>query len=159
MLQLTLPGNFKVDSPPGFGTGQFKFVYLGDFVSAVLYVMFFLAGAFMFAWFTWGAFQYILAGGQKESLAKARARMTYAIIGFVIVILAFFLSEYVRYIFPDRSQQQIQRITYPDPEFNAGFTAVMNGKNPNCQTDACRAGVDAANKEIQRRTGTNPAGP
>lgn len=113
MLQLTLPGNFKVDPPPGFKTGQF--VYLGDFVSAVLYVMFFFAGAFMFAWFTWGAFQYILAGGQKESLAKARARMTYAIIGFVIVILAFFLSEYVRYIFPDRSQQNIQKITVPAP--------------------------------------------
>lgn len=68
---------------------------LGQLVSLGLEVAFYLSGFLLFIWMTIGAIQYILAEGEKEKLAKARARITYAFIGFIVVMLAFLISQYI----------------------------------------------------------------
>lgn len=82
---------------PGFTHNSDK---LGDIISQFYYITLTLAGFMAFFWFVWGAFQYILARGDKEQLARARARITWAIIGLVIIILAYFITNFAVAIFP-----------------------------------------------------------
>lgn len=54
--------------------------------------IFFAAGALAFIiMFVWGAVQMILSGGDKEAVSKARSRITWAIIGIVLMSLSYFV--------------------------------------------------------------------
>ncbi len=96
-LALQVPGGFdQINSPANaFPTGS----TLGVVVSGFLNVAFYIAGFLMFFWLVWGIFQYIFAGGSKEGLASARKRIQWAIIGFVIVVLSFAVSQYAQGLF------------------------------------------------------------
>lgn len=50
----------------------------------------------MFIWAAWGVFDYIRAEGNKEALAKARKRIQWAIVGFIILLFAFMISEFIQ---------------------------------------------------------------
>ncbi|MBI4040143.1 hypothetical protein HY389_02205 [Candidatus Daviesbacteria bacterium] len=95
LLALQLPGDKTIDSP----TPQFS--SLGDLISGLARVGLYITLVLMIAWLVWGIFDYLFASGDKESLGKARARITHAIIGFLIVTLAFALTEYAKTIFPE----------------------------------------------------------
>jgi hypothetical protein len=54
--------------------------------------LFFAAAAISFIiMFVWGAVQMILSGGDKEAIAKARSRITWAIVGIVLLALSYFI--------------------------------------------------------------------
>lgn len=93
IAQLTLPNGTTLDNPQGFRTDWHS---LGDVISSGYELVIYVAGFLMVIWFFWGVFEYIFAGGAKEKLGKARSRITYAIVGFVIVILAFFIGDFVK---------------------------------------------------------------
>ena len=72
---------------------------LGALISGFLNIALYL-GAFMaFFWLVWGAFQYILASGKKEELAKARSKITWALIGLVVIFSAFLIANFAGHIF------------------------------------------------------------
>lgn len=71
-----------------------KFTNLGGVVSALLEITFMMAFFLSFIWLVWGAFQYIFSGGSKENLAKARARITWAIVGLLLVSIAFLVAQF-----------------------------------------------------------------
>ncbi|OGE17041.1 hypothetical protein A3F00_00485 [Candidatus Daviesbacteria bacterium RIFCSPHIGHO2_12_FULL_37_11] len=101
-LSLTLPGfdpsGFqRIDNPPDLkfsGSRANLGAVLTDLFSIVITLAFFLA----FFWLVWGAFQYITAGGNKEGLAKARARITWAIIGLILITAAFLVAQFAQQI-------------------------------------------------------------
>ena len=96
LIAQTIPGLKDIfDNRPA---PQFK--NLGDILSGLLNIVFYLAVFLAFYFLVWGAFQYILAGGKKEELAKARQRITWALVGLVIVFLAYFIAQYAGEIFP-----------------------------------------------------------
>jgi len=98
---LQLPGGYTIPSIPGVGgSSAVKTPTIGGFLTPLLDVIFLITSVLMFVWMVWGIFQYIFAGGEKEKLAKARSRITWAIVGFCIVLLAFTISQYVKEIFP-----------------------------------------------------------
>lgn len=86
---------------PGLSDNIFKanpvprFKNLGDFLSGILNIVFYVAIFLAFYFLVWGALSYIMAQGQKENLAKARARITWAIMGLIVTLLAFFIAKYV----------------------------------------------------------------
>lgn len=86
--RLGLPATFKFSSSSK----------LGDILSGLFEIAIFLAAFLAFFWFVWGAFQYIFAGGNKENLAKARARITWAIVGLIITLLAFLIAQFTQQI-------------------------------------------------------------
>ncbi|MFH1832784.1 MAG: hypothetical protein ABH816_01270 [Candidatus Levyibacteriota bacterium] len=43
----------------------------------------------------WAGIQWTSSGGNKESLQKARQKLIYAIIGLVVVFLAFFIRNFI----------------------------------------------------------------
>ena len=66
-----------------------KFKNLGDFLTGLFDVVFYLAFFLAFFWIVWAAFQYILAGGDKTKLAEARKRIIFALVGLIVIALAF----------------------------------------------------------------------
>ena len=85
---------FKFDPSFCVGCGQ-----LGTVVSALLNIIFLLATFLAFFWLVWGAIQYISAGGDKEKLQQARARIIWAIVGLFVVFAAFLVAQYGAEIF------------------------------------------------------------
>lgn len=79
-----------------------EFKTLGDFVSGLFNIAFYLAAFLAFFWLVWGAFQYIYAGGDKEKLARAKARVTWAIVGLILVALAFLVAQFAAEILKPR---------------------------------------------------------
>lgn len=108
-LALTLPGGTTINPSPAPA-----FTDLGGLISGLLNIGFFIAGFMMVAWMFWGVFQYIFAGGNKESLAKARNRIIYAAIGFTLVAASFLISDYAGTIF-NRNTVPVQKVSEPKP--------------------------------------------
>lgn len=102
-LAANIPGlntiyDFYKDNPNQPG----KIQTLGDLLSGLFNIAFYIALFLAFFYLVWGAFSYIMAQGNKENLAKARARLTWAILGLIIVLLAFFIARFVSEILPPR---------------------------------------------------------
>lgn len=85
---------------------------LGLVITSLGEVALYAGGFLMFFWAVWGVFDYIRAEGNKEALAKARKRIQWAIAGFIILIMAFFLSSVVQ-TFLQPKFDKIQTITPP----------------------------------------------
>jgi ABC-type uncharacterized transport system permease subunit len=95
-IAIKLPGGYGVANPPGF---KFYNSDAGAVISSAIELVIYISAFLMFFWLIWGVFQYIFAGGDKEQLARARKRITWAIIGFFIVLLAFTISRFLGDIF------------------------------------------------------------
>lgn len=93
---LTIPGfdsNFIYNPATHFSSGTTTLAYvLNQFIT----LAFWIAGFMMFFWMVWGIYEYILARGNKEGLAKARARIWWAALGFLILGSAVFISQFVQ---------------------------------------------------------------
>lgn len=100
-LAIKLPGGNEVPMPSGLKTPSGgTFTDLASFISPLLNIVFFIVTFWAFYYLVWGAFQYILAGGKKEELAKARSRISWALIGLIIIFLAFLVARFASEIFP-----------------------------------------------------------
>jgi len=96
-IALKLPGQpDDIPTAPGL---KADFVDLNSFLSGLLNIAFYVAAFLAFYYLIWGAFAYIMAHGKKEELAKARSRITWALIGLVVVFMAFIIAKYVSEIF------------------------------------------------------------
>lgn len=81
---------------------KFKFegATLAVVLSGLLNIAFYI-GAFMaFYWLFWGGFQYILSSGNKENLAKARARITWALVGLMVILTAYLITTFASQLLP-----------------------------------------------------------
>lgn len=90
-------GPQQVKAPSGIPTGGL------DYLQAVLsnfLTIFLIAGAFFLViYIVWAGMQWISSGGDKQKVATARGRITAAIIGFIIMMIAVFLINAVGYFF------------------------------------------------------------
>lgn len=95
-LSLIIPGYDKIEPPRGVPTGGLgsggtleKIIKIGIEVLIILGVVL----ALIFIIFS--AIQWITSEGDKQKLQTARARLTYAIIGLLIILLAIFIVNFV----------------------------------------------------------------
>lgn len=95
-IALQLPGGNTIPQPSGLDA---KFPDLGSFITRLLEVVFYIALFLAFFWLVWGAWVYLFSSGEKENLAKARARIQYALIGLAVTLLAFVIAKYAGEIF------------------------------------------------------------
>lgn len=95
-IALKLPGGNTISPPEGINK---NITDLGSLVSVFLNIAFYAAMFLAFFFLVWGAFAYILASGKKEDLAKAKARISWAIIGLLVVFLAYFIAKFASEIF------------------------------------------------------------
>lgn len=78
-----------VSPPPGLQT----YSSLSNLVSGAIQVIFAIAALLAFGMLAWGAIQWIMSGGDKEAVGKARQRVIHGLIGLVILSLAFLLLK------------------------------------------------------------------
>lgn len=99
-LYLTLPGfSQRIDSKYISDNFNTNLITFGGLVAGLLDIFFSLALFMGFFYLVWGSFQYILASGKKEELAKARSRITWTLIGLVVIFSAFFIAKFAQGIF------------------------------------------------------------
>jgi hypothetical protein len=96
-LALTLPGGKTISAPGGVPTGGLSMVskIIGNFITIMLIVTVILTLVFLI----WGGVQWVQSGGDKQKLASARSRLTYAIIGLVVALLSFAVISIVGSVF------------------------------------------------------------
>jgi hypothetical protein len=85
---------------------------LGGIISELLAIAFMVAGFISFIWALFGVYQYITAGGDKNGLAKARAKITWALVGLLLLSISFAVSNYVRQLAPTQVIN-VQNVTSP----------------------------------------------
>lgn len=80
------------DKVPGF-----KFVggSIGDIVSELLKYLFPLAGLLLLLYLLFGGFQLMTSGGDPKKMQEAKGKLTNALVGFIIVFIAYWLVQIV----------------------------------------------------------------
>lgn len=73
--------------------------FIGDLVTNILPIIFGLAGFVSVIIIVISGIQFITSSGNPEAAAAARNRLIYALIGFVIIILAFAITQIIDKIF------------------------------------------------------------
>ncbi len=75
----------------------FKFVggNLGDIVSELLKYLFPLAGLLVLLYLLFGGFQLMTSGGDPKKMQEAKGKLTNALVGFIIVFIAYWLVQLV----------------------------------------------------------------
>jgi len=86
--------NFNVGSQAG-NTGLREGEQLLDFISSTIRVVLGVLGAILLLLIIYGGFTYATAAGDEKKVAKGRQILTYAIIGIVIIAIAWIATDYI----------------------------------------------------------------
>lgn len=78
-----------------FGFGRVEYNSLGSATSQLVIPTFSIAAVLVIIYFLMGAFKYLKSGGNKEEVQGARQMITHSIIGFIILIFAFFIIQFL----------------------------------------------------------------
>lgn len=78
-----------------FGFGNIA--SLGEATSKLTVPGFSVAAAIVVLWFLFGAFKYLQSRGDKEEVAAAQQIIIHSIVGFIILIFAFFVLQFLLY--------------------------------------------------------------
>lgn len=81
----------KIGENFGFG----GFTSLGEIVSQLVNPVFSIAAAAVVLYFLFGAFKFIQSRGNKEEVAAAQNIIIHAIIGFIILMSAFLILQFL----------------------------------------------------------------
>lgn len=66
---------------------------LGGIISAVIPYLFGIAGFLLLLYLIFGGFSYMLSGGDPKATESAKQKITNAVIGFVIIFVAYWLVQ------------------------------------------------------------------
>lgn len=86
------PSGVSIKDCFGFGP---SFSSFGDIISKLVPTIFSVAAAAVVIYFLWGAFNWLKSGGNKEEIAGARNMITHAVIGFIILMFAFIILQFL----------------------------------------------------------------
>jgi len=89
----------EYSSIKGFENFNFANKTLGDIISKLLTYIFPLAGIILFAFLILGGFELLTSGGNPEKAKKAQGRITSALVGFLIIFLAYWITQILEVIF------------------------------------------------------------
>ncbi len=96
-LALTLPGGSSVNPPSDIPRGGLS--YLTGALQQAITLMIILGIVLILIYIVWAGAQWISSGGDKAKLAAARAKLTWAIIGFIVVLLSVFILNVIGFLF------------------------------------------------------------
>jgi hypothetical protein len=100
-LTLSIPdgkgGTRPIQAPPTVPTGGTD--VLSKVFKNALSTMIIIAVVLCLVFLILGGIQWISSGGDKNKIAAARAKITYAVIGLVVALLAFFIVGLFGYFF------------------------------------------------------------
>lgn len=91
--------DFSTITNQALPTFKFKTAKLGDIISALLPYIFVLSGLIFFVFLIIGGFQLLLSAGNPESVKAGQGKITGALIGFIIIFVAYWLVEILQIVF------------------------------------------------------------
>jgi len=77
----------------------FRIQDIGQFIGAILTLIFIIAGVLVFVYIVWGGIQWLTSGGDSGKAEEARNRITAALIGLAIIAIAYALVRLISYFF------------------------------------------------------------
>ncbi len=93
LLSLQLPGGEPVNPPAGLPTGgEAKLI---DILKASINYLFIFAIIFALLVLIYSGWLWMTSVGDKQKIASAKQRMTYALVGLIVVFLSFFIINFV----------------------------------------------------------------
>jgi hypothetical protein len=98
-------------------TGKIPYTDLGQLIGTFLQVAIIISGLGAFAYLLLGGFQYVTSGGEKAQAEAARDKITYAIIGMVIIAAAYAGIRVIETIF---GVSIVSGINWPGPGIRTG---------------------------------------
>lgn len=78
---------------------KFKTSTLGDVINALVPYIFALAGIILLFLIIGGGFELLTSGGDPKKVESAKGKITHAIIGFIIIFIAYWLVQILETIF------------------------------------------------------------
>ncbi len=72
---------------------------VGDLISKLLTLLIPLGGIILLIVVIWGGYDYMMSRGTPEKVKTAQAKITYGIIGFVLLAVSFLLIKVIQIIF------------------------------------------------------------
>lgn len=88
---------------PGYKSGKIDItdanLTIGGIISAILPYIFVIAGLVLFVFLIMGGFELLTSAGNPESAKKAQDKITSALVGFIIIFLAYWLAQALEIIF------------------------------------------------------------
>ena len=70
-------------------TTLFKITDIGDFIGAIVSLLFLIAAILVFVYLVWGGVEWITSGGDKAKTQAARDRITAALVGLAVVAISY----------------------------------------------------------------------
>lgn len=95
---IKIPGYGTIQGVPGLSTNfstSGSGGSIGSLVTEIYKLVPLLAVILAFVLLLWAGLQYLFAGGNKDELAKAQSRITWAIVGLVVILAAYFITAFV----------------------------------------------------------------
>ncbi|MBI4136429.1 hypothetical protein HY469_00040 [Candidatus Roizmanbacteria bacterium] len=101
---IKLPGVDPEGTPtqvefPGPTQMQGRFSDIGDVITELIPITLSVAGLILFVMLIWGGYDFLFSGGDPGKIESGKTRIMHAIIGFIIVFVAYFLVQLLGYIF------------------------------------------------------------
>lgn len=72
---------------------------IGDLVNKLVSILIPIGSIILFLVLVWGGYDYLLSRGDPEKLKGANAKITAGIIGFILLILSYFIVKLLSFIF------------------------------------------------------------
>ncbi|HLB60530.1 MAG TPA: pilin [Patescibacteria group bacterium] len=94
--ELQLPGVSPITGPTDLDP---ELTNIGGVITKLMPLLFSVAGLILFAMFLWGGYDLMFSGGEPQKAESAKAKMTYAVVGFILVFTAYWLTQALGYIF------------------------------------------------------------
>ena len=88
--------NFEIDFTnlqAGIGGRFGPGATIGDIINAAVPYLFTFAGLLLLIYLLFGGFEFMTSAGDPKKAEAAKAKLTYALIGFIIVFTAFWLTQ------------------------------------------------------------------
>jgi len=76
-----------------------KYTNIGSVINGIVPFIIAIAGVLLFFILMWGGYDYLTSQGLPEKIKSANAKITSAVIGFVLLILSFLITRIISFMF------------------------------------------------------------
>lgn len=115
LIRLVVRPAYAQDETINIDTSIFSIRSIADLIRILVNLIMIVAGVLVFGFMLIGGIQYITSGGDKLHAQAARDKITYAIIGLIIIVAAYAVAKVMELVFGIK----IFNPTLPTPANNA----------------------------------------
>lgn len=72
---------------------------LGDLVNKIVQFLVPIASIALFLILIWGGYDYLMSGGEPDKVNSGKAKITAALIGYILLIFSYVIAKFFGYIF------------------------------------------------------------